>query len=162
MCAVLPLPLIEIIDNHMIMKLKTNHLTCALVALFALLTASCSTEGVSPVGIRTDALDDAAWDSSVWISAADADVVTGKISGKNFLAADGYNNVPFCIDKMDTSYPKPKDRSYLYGFIEQEILDNVANLAEEVYFTQFDETSSLSTLHYTFKHYGSTPVHILE
>ena len=73
----------------MIMKLKTNHLTCALVALFALLTASCSTEGVSPVGIRTDALDDAAWDSSVWISAADADVVTGKISGKNFLAADG-------------------------------------------------------------------------
>ena len=47
-----------------------------------------------------------------------------------FLAADGYNNVPFCIDKMDTSYPKPKDRSYLYGFIEQEILDNVANLAD--------------------------------
>ncbi|MBQ2371951.1 MAG: family 78 glycoside hydrolase catalytic domain, partial [Bacteroidales bacterium] len=71
------------------MKLKTNHFTCALVALFALLTASCCTEGVSPVGIRTDALDDAAWDSSVWISAADADVVTGKISGKNFLAADG-------------------------------------------------------------------------
>ena len=89
MCAVLPLPPIEIIDNHMIMKLKTNHFTCALVALFALLTASCCTEGVSPVGIRTDALDDAAWDSSVWISAADADVVTGKISGKNFLAADG-------------------------------------------------------------------------
>ena len=89
MCAVLPLPLIEIIDNHMIMKLKTNHFTCALVALFALLTASCSTEGVSPVGIRTDALDDAAWDSSVWISAADAEIVTGKISGKNFLAADG-------------------------------------------------------------------------
>ena len=73
----------------MIMKLKTNHFTCALVALFALLTASCSTEGVSPVGIRTDALDDAAWDSSVWISAADAEIVTGKISGKNFLAADG-------------------------------------------------------------------------
>ena len=39
---------------------------------------------------------------------------------------------------------------------------SVAKLAEEVYFTQFDETSSLSTLHYTFKHYGSTPVHILE
>ena len=39
---------------------------------------------------------------------------------------------------------------------------SVANLADEVYFTQFDETSSLSTLHYTFKHYGSTPVHILE
>ena len=39
---------------------------------------------------------------------------------------------------------------------------SVANLAEEVYFTQFDESSSLSTLHYTFKHYGSTLVHILE
>ena len=39
---------------------------------------------------------------------------------------------------------------------------SVAKLAEEVFFTQFDNTSSLSTLHYTFKHYGSTPVHILE
>ena len=39
---------------------------------------------------------------------------------------------------------------------------SVANLAEKVYFTQFDETSSLSTLHYTFKHYGNTPVYILE
>ena len=39
---------------------------------------------------------------------------------------------------------------------------SVANLADEVYFTQFDETSSLSTLHYTFKHYGSNPVYILE
>ena len=37
-----------------------------------------------------------------------------------------------------------------------------ADLADEIYFTQFDETSSLSTLHYTFKHYGSTQVHILE
>ena len=39
---------------------------------------------------------------------------------------------------------------------------SVANLAEEVYFTKFDESSSLGTLHYTFKHYGNTPVHILE
>ena len=37
-----------------------------------------------------------------------------------------------------------------------------AGLANEIYFTQFDDTSSLSTLHYTFKHYGSTQVHILE
>lgn len=47
-----------------------------------------------------------------------------------FLAADGYNNVPFSIDKMDTSYPKPKDRSFLYGFIEKEIKDNIENLAD--------------------------------
>ena len=39
---------------------------------------------------------------------------------------------------------------------------SVANLAEEVYFTRFDETSSLSALHYTFKHYGNIPVYILE
>ena len=38
----------------------------------------------------------------------------------------------------------------------------VANLAEEIYFTQFDDTSSLSSLHYTFKHCGSTPVYILK
>ena len=47
-----------------------------------------------------------------------------------FLAADGYDNVPFCIDKMDTSYPKPKNRDYLFGWIENEIKNNVANLAD--------------------------------
>ena len=47
-----------------------------------------------------------------------------------YLAADGYDNVPFSIDKMDTSYPKPKDRSYLYGFIEKEVTDNIGNLAD--------------------------------
>ena len=36
-----------------------------------------------------------------------------------------------------------------------------AGLADEVYFTPFDNRSTLSTLHYTFKHYGDTPVHIL-
>ena len=38
---------------------------------------------------------------------------------------------------------------------------SVAKLAEEVYFTQFDNTSSLSTLHFTFEKYSKTPVHIL-
>ncbi|MBQ3606784.1 MAG: RagB/SusD family nutrient uptake outer membrane protein [Bacteroidales bacterium] len=47
-----------------------------------------------------------------------------------YLAADGYDNVPFSIDKMDTSYPKPKDRTYLYGFIEKEVTDNIGNLAD--------------------------------
>lgn len=47
-----------------------------------------------------------------------------------YIAADGYDNVPFCIDKMDTSYPKPKDRSFLFGWIEKEILDNIDNLAD--------------------------------
>ena len=38
----------------------------------------------------------------------------------------------------------------------------VANLADEIYFTQFDNTSSLSTLHFTLDRYSDTPVHILE
>ena len=37
-----------------------------------------------------------------------------------------------------------------------------ADLAAEVYFTQFDNTSSLSTLHFTLDRYSDTPVHILE
>lgn len=47
-----------------------------------------------------------------------------------FLAAEAYNNVPFSIDKMDKSYPMAKDRKYLFGWIEQEILDNIDNLAD--------------------------------
>ncbi|MBR5142054.1 MAG: RagB/SusD family nutrient uptake outer membrane protein [Bacteroidales bacterium] len=47
-----------------------------------------------------------------------------------YIAADGYDNVPFCIDKLDTSYPKPKDRSFLFGWIEQEVLENIENLAD--------------------------------
>ena len=36
-----------------------------------------------------------------------------------------------------------------------------AGLADEVYFTPFDNTSSLSTLHYTLDRYGDQPVYIL-
>ncbi len=38
----------------------------------------------------------------------------------------------------------------------------IAALADEIYFTQFDNTSSLSTLHFTLDKYSDTPVHILE
>ena len=38
----------------------------------------------------------------------------------------------------------------------------VAGLADEIYFTQFDNTSSLSTLHFTLDKYSDTHVHILE
>lgn len=47
-----------------------------------------------------------------------------------FLAADAYNSVPFSIDKMETGYPMPKDRSYLFTFIEKEIKDNIEYLAD--------------------------------
>ena len=47
-----------------------------------------------------------------------------------YIAADGYDNVPFCINKLDTSYPKPQNRAYLFGWIENEILTNMDNLAD--------------------------------
>ena len=37
-----------------------------------------------------------------------------------------------------------------------------ADLANEIYFTQFDNTSSLSTLNLAFDKYSETPVYILE
>ena len=36
-----------------------------------------------------------------------------------------------------------------------------AGMADEVYFTPFDRTSLLSTLHFTYEKYSKTPVHIL-
>ena len=38
----------------------------------------------------------------------------------------------------------------------------IADLADEIYFTPFDNTSSLSTLHFTLDHYSNIPVHILD
>ena len=37
-----------------------------------------------------------------------------------------------------------------------------AGLADEIYFTPFDQTSSLSTLHFTLDKYSDTPVYIIE
>ena len=67
------------------MKLKTKPFLSAIATL--IIASSCCNSSVT--GLRTDALDDAAWQISEWISATDAEVVTGKINGKNFLAADG-------------------------------------------------------------------------
>ena len=43
------------------------------------------------MGTRVPALEDSAWEKSVWISVVDAPVVTGQIRGNNILAADGCN-----------------------------------------------------------------------
>ena len=67
------------------MKLKTKPFLSAIATL--IIASSCCNSSVT--GLRTDALDDAVWQTSEWISAMDAEVVTGKINGKNFLAADG-------------------------------------------------------------------------
>ena len=63
------------------MKRITFSVLFAAMTLFAACQQDC--------GTRTAALDDSAWESSVWISAADAPVVTRKVTGNDFLAADG-------------------------------------------------------------------------
>lgn len=55
----------------------------------AVLAALCSSARADGTGKRIDALDDALWDRSEWISVADAPVVTGRIEGANERAADG-------------------------------------------------------------------------
>ena len=61
-----------------------------LFCLFLLLSllVSCGVKN-QVVGTRAKALDSAVWENSMWISAVDAEVVKGRITGRNKLAADG-------------------------------------------------------------------------
>lgn len=59
----------------------------AIMAMAASVMA-CSTNGTNEAGHRTEALDNAAWEVSSWISAADAPVVTGTVHDGT-RAADG-------------------------------------------------------------------------
>ena len=69
--------------------MKKNYKSQAIAAM-ALLLSACGTSPVSEVGKWTDALDASAWESSEWISAVDAPVVTGKTGDmQNNRAADG-------------------------------------------------------------------------
>ena len=67
--------------------MKTRELSAILACFLCLM--SCGTSTKTEVGVLTGPLDDSAWESSIWISAADAPVVQGKINGKNWRAADG-------------------------------------------------------------------------
>lgn len=49
----------------------------------------CTRTKSQSVHVLTEPIDSAAWQNSTWISAADAPVVTGKITGDNERAADG-------------------------------------------------------------------------
>ncbi len=71
------------------MKFNFRSLIFPAFAAFLLVT-SCGQPAATAVGQRVDALDDAAWNESVWISVADAPVVTGKIHDGS-RAADGAN-----------------------------------------------------------------------
>ena len=60
------------------------------ISLFLLLAAvSCGLNDSSPAGRRAEALPDAAWEESVWISAADAPVVDHVVTDRDFRSADG-------------------------------------------------------------------------
>ena len=68
--------------------MKRNYLLKSLtLAVVALMLATACTKS-EYVGVRTDALDCAAWECSKWISAVDAPVVTTKGARR---AADGAN-----------------------------------------------------------------------
>ena len=69
------------------MKLKISFLKSVTLAVALLLAAACSTIS-ERVGVRTEALDDAVWEVSKWISVVDAPVVT---DNKSRRAADGAN-----------------------------------------------------------------------
>ncbi|MCR4921474.1 MAG: glycoside hydrolase family 78 protein [Bacteroidaceae bacterium] len=71
------------------MKKRSNIVARLAVAMAVVLVAGCGDKSAAPVGTRTDALDNSAWNESKWISAANAPVVTGSIGGKNERAADG-------------------------------------------------------------------------
>lgn len=61
-----------------------------LIPLIAAAAAGCKATFPTQVGERTSALDDSAWDASVWISVADAPVVSGTVRDNvNNRAADG-------------------------------------------------------------------------
>ncbi len=61
----------------------------AFIGAVVMIAAACQTAGEGPVGTRAEALPDAAWESSSWISVVDAPVVTEKVTDKNCRAADG-------------------------------------------------------------------------
>ena len=68
------------------MKAKRILFTALATAAVIVLAASCGKKEPAQVGVRTDALDNAAWDASVWISVVDAPVV---VEREDDRAADG-------------------------------------------------------------------------
>ena len=68
------------------MKTLRRIYVVVMTAVMAMMVLSCNTHDVA---VRTDALPEQAWDTSIWISAQDAQVVTGKIKKGNERSADG-------------------------------------------------------------------------
>ncbi len=66
---------------------KLSFLTAIAAALVVAFGAGCASNSATEVGVRTDALDSSAWESSQWISAANAPVLKSRPEGDR--AADG-------------------------------------------------------------------------
>ena len=69
--------------------MRTNFTSLLVIATAILSAAGCGRSETKTVGVRTDALDDRAWNESAWISVVDAPVVHGNPGGANARAADG-------------------------------------------------------------------------
>lgn len=69
----------------------TDFFSAVVSSAIIFMMASCAPAAVGDVGKRVDALDDSAWDSSMWISAVDAEIVTAVIGSddQSLRAADG-------------------------------------------------------------------------
>ena len=67
--------------------MKRISALAVLLALIVLTATSAAKKDVIPVGKRAEALS--SWDGSVWLSAANAPVVTTRVTAREGLAADG-------------------------------------------------------------------------
>ena len=71
--------------------MRTNFTFLLAFATACALAVGCGRSDTKTAGVRTDALDDSAWNESIWISVVDAPVVHGNPGGANARAADGAN-----------------------------------------------------------------------
>lgn len=69
--------------------MKRNIMRNMAVGIAFMTLWGCGSPSSDQLTSRTAALDNSAWHESEWISAANAPVVTGKITGNNERAADG-------------------------------------------------------------------------
>ena len=70
------------------MKTKLRLLSGFVAVITTILMVGCAANTSAPVGKKVDALDASAWESSIWLSAVDAPVVTNRGETKD-RAADG-------------------------------------------------------------------------
>ncbi len=73
------------------MKTRRFLFICMALAVVAWFAAACNSTPVTEVGSKVPALDDSAWDSSMWISVVNAPVITKADREVNDHAARGAN-----------------------------------------------------------------------